>query len=140
MFDLTAWLAFVAASALIVIVPGPTVTVIIANSLRAGPMAGLMNVAGTQAGLILMVAVLAAGLETIVTQAGVVFDVLRLIGAAYLVWLGVKMWRSDGRLGQAEGFGGLAEVAAVDDSEEYPHVRPVKGLVIFIHIRMDSSH
>jgi len=101
-FDLTAWLAFVAASALIVIVPGPTVTVIIANSLRAGPMAGLMNVAGTQAGLILMVAVLAAGLETIVTQAGVVFDVLRLIGAAYLVWLGVKMWRSDGRLGQAE--------------------------------------
>jgi threonine/homoserine/homoserine lactone efflux protein len=101
-FDLTTWLAYVAASALIVIVPGPTVTVIIANSLRAGPMAGLMNVAGTQAGLILMVGVLAAGLETIVTQAGVVFDVLRLVGAAYLIWLGVKMWRSDGRLGQAE--------------------------------------
>ncbi|MQX35367.1 LysE family translocator [Roseospira navarrensis] len=101
MFDLTTWFAYLAACTLLVIVPGPTVTVIIANSLRAGPSAGLMNVAGTQVGLLLMVGVLALGLDTIVTQAGAVFDVLRLLGAAYLIWLGVKMWRSDGRLGQA---------------------------------------
>lgn len=102
MFDLTTWITYLAACALIVIVPGPTVTVIIANSLRAGPAAGLMNVAGTQAGLLIMIGVLALGLETIVTQAGAVFDVLRLLGAAYLIWLGVKMWRSDGDLGQAD--------------------------------------
>jgi threonine/homoserine/homoserine lactone efflux protein len=101
-FDLTTWLAYLAACALIVVVPGPTVTVIIANSLRAGPAAGLMNVAGTQVGLLMMIGVLALGLETIVTQAGAVFDILRLLGAAYLIWLGVKMWRSDGTLGQAE--------------------------------------
>jgi len=100
-FDLTTWLAYLAACAVIVAVPGPTVTVIIANSLRSGPSAGLMNVAGTQAGLLIMIGVLALGLETIVTQAGAVFDVLRLLGAAYLIWLGIKMWRSDGRLGQA---------------------------------------
>lgn len=103
MIDPTAWLAFVAASALLVIVPGPTVTVIVANSLRAGPAAGLWNVAGTQAGLLLMIAVLAAGLEAVVAAAGPVFDLLRLAGAAYLVWLGVRMWRSDGSLGAAAG-------------------------------------
>lgn len=100
-FDLSSWLTYVAASIVVVIVPGPTVTVIIANSLRAGAGAGLMNVVGTQVGLFLMIGVLAVGLETIVTQAAGVFDVLRLVGAAYLVWLGVKMWRSDGRLGEA---------------------------------------
>jgi len=102
MFDLSTWLTYVAASALVVIVPGPTVTVIIANSLRAGAGAGLMNVAGTQIGLLMMIGVLAMGLETIVAQAAGVFDILRLVGAAYLVWLGVRLWRSDGRLGEAE--------------------------------------
>jgi threonine/homoserine/homoserine lactone efflux protein len=101
MIDPTTWLAFAAASALVVVVPGPTVTVIVANALRSGARAGLLNVAGTQAGLALMILVLAAGLEAVVAGAGVVFDVLRLVGAAYLVWLGIRMWRSDGRLAPA---------------------------------------
>ncbi|MGI9435932.1 MAG: LysE family translocator [Geminicoccaceae bacterium] len=82
----------------IVIVPGPTITVIVANSLRHGARAGLLNIAGTQAGLLVMLAVLAAGLSTIIDHMGSVFDWVRLIGAAYLIWLGVKLWRSDGRL------------------------------------------
>lgn len=98
MIDPALWLAFVAASTLMVIVPGPTVTVIVANSLRGGTWAGLMNVAGTQAGLVPMVALLALGLEAVVTQAAVVFDVLRVVGAVYLVWLGLRMWHSGGRL------------------------------------------
>ena len=101
MIDPATWLAFAAASALLVVVPGPTVTIIIANSLRDGPRAGLLNVAGTQAGLAAMILVLAAGLEAIVARAGIVFDVLRLVGAAYLVWLGVRMWLSDGKLAAA---------------------------------------
>ena len=62
-----------------------------ANSLRCGPRAGLLNVAGTQAGLAAMILVLAAGLEAIAAQAWLVFDVLRLIGATYLVWLGARI-------------------------------------------------
>lgn len=100
MIEPAAYLAYVAACALIVVVPGPTVTVIIANSLRAGTRAGLANVAGTQAGLLAMVLVLAAGLSTVVAAMAWAFDVLRLLGAAYLVWLGVRLWRSDGRLGE----------------------------------------
>jgi len=98
MFDLHTWITFLAAAVLIVIVPGPSVTVIIANSLRAGSGSGLLNVAGNQVGLLMMVLVLAAGLKTIVMSAGEIFDVLRILGAAYLIWLGLKMWRSDGRL------------------------------------------
>lgn len=101
MIDLTTYLMYIAASVAIVIVPGPTVTVIIANSLRFGARAGLINVAGTQAGLALMVAVLAAGLTTIVSSMGAVFEIIRLLGAAYLVWLGIRLWRADGRLADA---------------------------------------
>ncbi|MCB1860048.1 MAG: LysE family translocator [Gammaproteobacteria bacterium] len=98
--DISTYLLYVAASAAVVIVPGPTVTMIIANSLRAGTGAGLMNVAGTQMGLALMLGVLAAGLSTIVESMADVFEVLRLLGAAYLIWLGVGLWRSNGRLGR----------------------------------------
>jgi threonine/homoserine/homoserine lactone efflux protein len=46
----------------------------------------------------MMLAVLAAGLSTIIDHMGWVFDWVRLLGAAYLIWLGVKLWRSDGNL------------------------------------------
>ena len=65
MIPFTLYLAYVAACAAIVIVPGPTVTVIIANSLKHGARAGLLNVAGTQAGLAIMLGILAAGLSTL---------------------------------------------------------------------------
>jgi len=99
------YLGYVLACIAIVIVPGPTVTVVIANSLRHGARAGLINVAGTQAGLAIMLAVLAAGLHVIVASLAQVFDVVRLAGAAYLVWLGLKLWRSDGTLAHATGRG-----------------------------------
>ncbi len=89
--------AFVLASVAVVIVPGPTVTVIIANSLRDGSRSGLLNVAGTQAGLLVMLLIVAAGLEVIIENMAVVFDWVRLVGAAYLIWLGVKLIRSRGR-------------------------------------------
>lgn len=98
MFDLGTLATYTLACIAIVIVPGPSVTVIIANSLRSGSRAGLMNVAGTQFGLLLMLGVLALGLQTIVEAIGHVFVYLKLLGAAYLVYLGVQLWRSDGKL------------------------------------------
>ena len=96
--DLATLATFTLACIAIIVVPGPTVTVIIANSLRSGSRAGLMNVAGTQAGLALMILVLALGLETVVRVLGDLFFWLKLAGAAYLVWLGIRLWRSDGAL------------------------------------------
>ncbi|MDH3663798.1 MAG: LysE family translocator [Alphaproteobacteria bacterium] len=89
-------LAYTAACVAVVIVPGPSVTLIIANSLRHGTRAGLWTDGGTQAGLATMLVVLAAGLSTIVNHMGWIFDWLRLVGAAYLIWLGIKLWRGGG--------------------------------------------
>ena len=95
------WLAFCAAATALAIVPGPTVTVIIANSLRFGPRAGLLNVAGTQAGVAIWLVIATLGLGAAVEMMGVWFDVVRYAGAAYLVWLGVKLLISKGDLAMA---------------------------------------
>src|ERR687898_3126673 len=88
------YLAYVLACALITLIPGPTVTVIVANSLAHGARAGLLNVAGTQLGLGLMMAILVVGLSSVIAAMGWLFDWLRWAGAIYLVWLGIQLLRS----------------------------------------------
>jgi threonine/homoserine/homoserine lactone efflux protein len=92
------YLAYVVACALAAVVPGPTVTLIVANSLTHGTRAGLLNVAGTQLALALMIGVLVVGLASIIETMGWWFDWLRLAGATYLVWLGWRLLRSSGDL------------------------------------------
>ncbi len=86
--SLNLYLAYVVTCIVLVVVPGPTVTVIIANSLRYGARAGLLNVAGTQLGLGVMLAIVILGLGTILETLGWWFDVLRWVGAALsdLAW------------------------------------------------------
>ncbi|MEI7600275.1 MAG: LysE family translocator [Aestuariivirga sp.] len=98
---LESYLAFMAAAAALAFVPGPTVTVIIANSLRYGHRAGLLNVAGTQAGFVIWLAIAALGLGAAIKMMGVWFDVLRWAGALYLMWLAFKLFRSNGDLAVA---------------------------------------
>jgi threonine/homoserine/homoserine lactone efflux protein len=94
------YLAYVVACFVITIIPGPTVTLIVANSLTHGTRAGLLNMAGTQLGLGLMMLVLVVGLSSIIATMGYWFDWLRFVGAAYLIWLGWKLLRSAGGFAQ----------------------------------------
>jgi len=87
------YIAYVLACILMAIIPGPTVTVIVGNSLKHGARAGLLNVAGTQAGLGLMMLALIVGLSSVIAAMGWLFDVLRYAGAAYLVWIGWNLLR-----------------------------------------------
>src|SRR5882672_11547042 len=96
------YLAYVLACLVITIIPGPTVTLIVANSLTHGSRAGLLNVLGTQLGLGLMMLVLAVGLTSIIATMGIWFDWLRLAGAAYLIWIGWKLIRSSGDVATAK--------------------------------------
>jgi homoserine/homoserine lactone efflux protein len=95
------YLAYLVACILIAIIPGPTVTVIVANSLRHGARAGMLNVAGTQLGLALMMLTLVVGLSSVIAAMGWLFDWLRYAGAAYLVWLGWKLLRSPDLMSEA---------------------------------------
>jgi homoserine/homoserine lactone efflux protein len=97
--SLELYLAFALASFILIIVPGPTASLIIANALRHGSAAGLKNVAGTQAGLALMLMVAGIGLTSLIAALGAWFDWLRLAGAFYLIYLGWKMWRGADSIG-----------------------------------------
>jgi threonine/homoserine/homoserine lactone efflux protein len=92
--SLQAYLAFVAACVALALVPGPVVTLLIANGLRHGTRAALINIAGVQTGLLIVIGIVAIGLTSLMATMGYWFDWLRLAGAAYLVWLGIKLIRS----------------------------------------------
>jgi homoserine/homoserine lactone efflux protein len=94
--SLELYAAYLVACLVIILVPGPTVTLIIANSMRHGARAGLLNVAGTQFGLAIMIAIVGIGLTSTIEAMGHWFEWVRLAGAAYLIWLGWKMLRSGG--------------------------------------------
>jgi homoserine/homoserine lactone efflux protein len=91
-------LAYIAACIIFAVVPGPTVTVIVANSLAHGTRAGLLNIAGTQIGLALMIGIVALGLATIIETMSWWFDWVRYAGAAYLLWLGWKLVKTPASL------------------------------------------
>ena len=91
--SLQVYLAFVAACLALALLPGPVVTLLIANGLRHGTRAALINIAGVQTGLLIVIGVVAVGLTSLAATMGYWFDWLRLAGAAYLVWLGIKLIR-----------------------------------------------
>src|SRR3979490_3566435 len=84
------YLAFVAACIALALLPGPVVTLIIANGLRHGTRAALINVAGAQTGLAIVIGIVAIGLTSLMATMGYWFDWGRFAGAAYLVWLRLK--------------------------------------------------
>ena len=87
------YLAFVAASVALALLPGPIVTLVIANGLRHGTRAALTNIAGVQAGVAIVIGIVAIGLTSLMATMGYWFDWVRFAGAAYLVWLGIKLIR-----------------------------------------------
>jgi threonine/homoserine/homoserine lactone efflux protein len=91
--SLNLYLAFVAACIALALLPGPVVTLVIANGLRYGTRAALTNIAGVQAGLTIVIGIVAVGLTSLMATMGYWFDWVRFAGAAYLVWLGIKLIR-----------------------------------------------
>jgi threonine/homoserine/homoserine lactone efflux protein len=98
--SLSVYLAFLLACLVVIVVPGPSVTLIVANSLRHGRRAGMLNVAGTQLGLALTVGVVLLGLASLIAAMGAWFVWVRLAGAAYLIWLGWKLLNDPGETEQ----------------------------------------
>jgi threonine/homoserine/homoserine lactone efflux protein len=88
---------FMAASALLIVLPGPDNALVVRNSLRHGRATGLRTAAGTLTGVLVWVVAAAFGLSALLRASEVGYDVLRFGGASYLIWLGVSSLRSRGR-------------------------------------------
>jgi threonine/homoserine/homoserine lactone efflux protein len=89
--------AFLLITLVLMLIPGPIVTLVVATSARQGLRAGLVTVAGTSCGSAAVLTVIALGLSWILGHALAWFEMLRWVGAAYLVWLGIQAWRGAGR-------------------------------------------
>jgi len=94
--NLHLFLAYCLAVAILVLMPGPIVTLIVANSLSHGSRSGLATVAGASIGNAILLGATAVGLVAFFALLSEIFEVVRWAGAGYLIWLGVKAWRAHG--------------------------------------------
>ncbi|MEA2231953.1 MAG: hypothetical protein QOD83_1769 [Solirubrobacteraceae bacterium] len=85
--------AFVLIAVVLVLVPGPSVLFVVTRSLTLGRRAGLATVAGNAAGVYVQVIAVAFGVGALVQESIAVFTIVKLVGAAYLVYLGVQTFR-----------------------------------------------
>jgi homoserine/homoserine lactone efflux protein len=88
--------AFFLITVVLVVTPGPIVTLIIATGAREGTAAALTTVAGTTLGNAVLLAAIAFGLSWVVNNMAALFELMRWVGAAYLIWLGIQAWRHAG--------------------------------------------
>jgi len=86
--------AFVAATAILMLIPGPNVALIVANSIAHGARYGLLTVAGTTAAMVVQLGVTALGMTALLGDLARAFEILRWIGVGYLLWLGFNAWRA----------------------------------------------
>lgn len=106
------WLAFAVASIALLAIPGPTVMLVVSYALGRGRQTGWVTVPGVTLGDFTAMTVSLLGAGVILAASATLFTVLKLAGAAYLVWLGVRLWRAnptvDAINGVAKGRGGWA--------------------------------
>src|ERR1700730_10120155 len=92
------WLAFVAASAVLVIIPGPTVLLVVSYALGQGWRTALPMAFGVALGDFTAMTLSMLGLGALLAASATLFTILKWVGAAYLVYLGIKLWRAGGAL------------------------------------------
>ncbi len=93
------WLAFAVASAVMLAIPGPTILLVISYALGHGRKAAGATVAGVALGDFTAMTASMLGLGALLATSAAIFTVLKWAGAAYLVWLGVKLWRAPVSIG-----------------------------------------
>ena len=114
--SVAAWLAFVAASAILLAIPGPTVLLVISYALSHGRRSGMMTVAGVALGDLTAMTASILGLGVLLATSATIFTALKWVGAAYLIYLGVKLWS-----------------APVANGVTIPNALSVRRLRMFLH-------
>ncbi len=92
------WLAFAAASAVLIVIPGPTVMLVVSYALGRGWRTALPTAVGVALGDFTGMTLSMLGLGALLATSATLYAALRWAGAAYLIWLGIKLWRAGGTL------------------------------------------
>jgi len=100
--NLELFAGFLLITLVLVLVPGPIVTLVVSTAATRGARAGLITVAGSTSGNAVLITGIALGLSIVIQYAAEIFEWLRWVGAAYLVWLGVQAWRHAGAAASVE--------------------------------------
>ncbi|QIB36365.1 LysE family translocator [Ancylobacter pratisalsi] len=108
------WLTFVAASAVLLMIPGPTILLVVSYALGQGRRVALPVAIGVTLGDFTAMTLSMLGLGALLATSAALFTALKWIGACYLIWLGIKLWRSGGqaRLGEARSTGSTGRLIA----------------------------
>ncbi|MFL5158056.1 MAG: LysE family translocator, partial [Microvirga sp.] len=95
---LETWLAFTAASAVLLVIPGPTILLVVSYALGQGWRTALPMAIGVALGDFTAMTLSLLGLGALLAVSATLFTALKWAGAAYLIWLGIKLWRAGGAL------------------------------------------
>jgi threonine/homoserine/homoserine lactone efflux protein len=96
--DLQLWLAFVAATVVLLMIPGPTIILVLTYAMTQGRKVAVASAAGVALGDLVAMTASLAGLGALVLASATVFTAIKWIGAVYLVWMGVGMIRAAGSM------------------------------------------
>ena len=100
------YLAFTGAAALIVLLPGPDTLVVVRSILRGGRRQGMLTALGNLTGLTIWVTCAVLGIAAVLRASEVGYDALRVVGACYLIFLGIQAWRTRGTVEDDPGASG----------------------------------
>lgn len=143
--DLSLWMTFVGATLLLLIIPGPTVVLVLTYALTQGRRVAVASAAGVALGDFIAMTASLVGLGALVLASSTLFVALKWVGAAYLVWMGIGMIRSAGsaKAIQIEDAPQLSAGAVFRNAAVVTALNP-KGIVFFIafvpqFIRTDAA-
>ncbi|MCF6430517.1 LysE family translocator [Leisingera sp. MMG026] len=131
--DFQIWLAFVAASTALLLIPGPTVLLVLSYAMSQGKRVALATVGGVALGDLIAMSASLAGLGALVLASATLFTALKWVGAVYLVYLGIKLFRS----ASMASLGDIEKVTEARASSVFGHAAAVtalnpKSIVFFI--------
>jgi threonine/homoserine/homoserine lactone efflux protein len=130
--SLEIWIAFVAASSVLLMVPGPTVILVVSYALGYGRSSGWATVPGVALGDFTAMTVSLLGAGAILAASATLFMVLKLIGAAYLIWIGIQLWRSKPELSGVLQMNGSASLWSMFVNAFTVTALNPKGIVFFV--------
>lgn len=100
--DVQLWYTFVAASVVLLMIPGPTIILVLTYALTQGRKVAVASAAGVAVGDLIAMSASLAGLGALVLTSATLFTIIKWVGAAYLVWMGIGMIRASGKMVMAD--------------------------------------